>query len=41
LERCVNRNTHVLDGIKRIEDAKDVDALGMRFANKFSDEIVG
>src|SRR5205814_5108701 len=40
-ERGIDRDAHVFDGIKRIENAKDVDALGMCFANKFNDEIVG
>ena len=40
-ERCIDRDAHVFDGIERIENAKDVDALGMCFADEFGDEIVG
>src|SRR5438477_2644902 len=39
-ERGIDRDAHVFDGIKRIENAKDVDALGMCFADEFSDETV-
>src|SRR5262249_62175556 len=34
------RNTHVLDGIQRIEDAEDIDTLPVRLAHKRSDDIV-
>ncbi len=39
-ERGIDGYAHVIDGIQRIEDAEDVDALCERFANEFLDDIV-
>src|SRR5258707_7910932 len=40
-EHSVNGDAHVFDGVERIEDAKDVDALSVRFAYEFFDDIIG
>src|SRR6266404_6296655 len=36
-EHRIDSNTHVFDRVERIEDAKDVDALSVRFAHEFFD----
>src|SRR6267378_1209148 len=40
-ENSINCNAHVLNGIERIEDTEDIDALGVRFAHEFLDDVVG
>src|SRR5580704_4990419 len=40
-ENRINGNTHVLNGIKRIKDAENVDALRLRFAYKLDNDVVG
>ena len=37
----VDRNAHVIDGIKRIKNSENVDALPVRLAHKFHNRIVG
>src|SRR5712672_3207222 len=40
-EHSINGHAHVFDRIERIENAKDVDALSVRFAYEFFDDIIG
>ena len=40
-ERRVNGHAHVVNGIERIEDAENVDALGVSFTDEFNDDIIG
>src|SRR5882762_2697481 len=40
-EHSINGHAHVFDGVERIENAKDVDALSVRFAHEFFDYIIG
>src|ERR1700730_6149527 len=39
-EHSIDCNTHVFDGVEGIEYAEDVDALGVRFAHEFLDDVV-
>jgi len=41
LEHGVDCDAHVVDGVERIEDAENVDALCVGFAHEFLDDIVG
>src|SRR5882724_156071 len=40
-EHSINGHAHVFDGVERIENAKDVDTLSVRFAYEFFDDIIG
>ncbi len=40
-EHRVDGSAHVFDGVQRIENAEDVDALRVRFTNEFRNHIVG
>ncbi len=40
-EHRIDCHAHVLDGVERIEDAENVDALGVSFAHEFLDDVVG
>src|SRR6266436_4808014 len=40
-KRGINRNAHVLNGVERIKNPKDVDALIVSFAHESDDDVVG
>src|SRR6266478_3208723 len=41
LEYGIDGHTHVLNGVKRIKDAKDIDALRVSFTHEFFDDVIG
>ena len=41
LKHGVDCDAHVFDGVERIEDAEDIDALRVGFAHEFLDYVVG